>query len=165
MNKFICLIVLYKVRMPRYHHVVNKGERSYISYSFLTSTLGGGDWSASRSGRALPTRKVPPVHIGKKAWCASELVWTQRLEDKCFAGNRTPVARSSSLWFYFRVRDHSGGGAGSTGFAGSVMFFSVRHSIHGREIFKIEGKEMRDICIVKFGNTVKAGNCLNIVLC
>jgi hypothetical protein len=43
------------------------------------------------------------------------------------------------------------------------VFFSVRHGIHGREISKIESKEMRDICIVKFGNTVKAGNCLNIV--
>jgi hypothetical protein len=29
------------------------GERKY-SYSYLTSTLDGGEWSASRPGRALP---------------------------------------------------------------------------------------------------------------
>jgi len=34
----------------------------------------------------------------------------------------------------------------------------------GWEIFKIESKQMRDICFLKFGNTVKTGNCLNIVL-
>jgi hypothetical protein len=31
-----------------------KGERKYSSYSFLTSTLEGGEWSASRPGRSLP---------------------------------------------------------------------------------------------------------------
>jgi hypothetical protein len=35
------------------------GERSYSSYSFLTSALDGGEWSASRSGRALPRGKDP----------------------------------------------------------------------------------------------------------
>jgi hypothetical protein len=29
-------------------------ERTYSSYSFLTSTLDGGEWSTSRPGRALP---------------------------------------------------------------------------------------------------------------
>jgi hypothetical protein len=33
----------------------------------------------------------------------------------------------------------------------------------GWEIFKIASKQMRDICYLKFGNTVKTGNCLNIV--
>jgi hypothetical protein len=35
------------------------GERMYRPYSYLTSALDGGEWSASRSGRALP-----PVSIG-----------------------------------------------------------------------------------------------------
>jgi hypothetical protein len=35
------------------------GERRYSSYSFSTSALGGGEWSASRPGRALPTGKDP----------------------------------------------------------------------------------------------------------
>jgi hypothetical protein len=30
------------------------GERRYSSYSLLTPTLEGGEWSASRPGRALP---------------------------------------------------------------------------------------------------------------
>jgi hypothetical protein len=30
------------------------GGRWYSSYFFLTSTLEGGEWSASRPGRALP---------------------------------------------------------------------------------------------------------------
>jgi hypothetical protein len=32
-------------------------ERRYSSYSFTTSTLDGGEWSASRPGRALPREK------------------------------------------------------------------------------------------------------------
>jgi hypothetical protein len=38
-------------------HAGAKGERTYSSYSFLTSALGGGEWSASRPGRALPLGK------------------------------------------------------------------------------------------------------------
>jgi hypothetical protein len=37
------------------------GERMYSSYSFLTSALEGGEWSASRPGRAVPPDKEPPV--------------------------------------------------------------------------------------------------------
>jgi hypothetical protein len=40
------------------------GERRYSSYSFLISALDGGEWSASRPGRALPPGKEPPVPIG-----------------------------------------------------------------------------------------------------
>jgi hypothetical protein len=35
------------------------GERRYSSYSFLTSALDGGEWSASRPGRALPRGNDP----------------------------------------------------------------------------------------------------------
>jgi hypothetical protein len=65
----------------------------YSSYSFTTSALDGGEWSASRPGRALP-----PVPIVQEAGWAPEPVWTQRLEEKLFAPaeDRTPVARSSS---------------------------------------------------------------------
>jgi hypothetical protein len=34
-----------------------EGQRKYSSYSFTTSTLDGGEWSASRSGRALSLGK------------------------------------------------------------------------------------------------------------
>jgi hypothetical protein len=73
-------------------------ERMYSSYSFTTSALDGGEWSASRPGRALAPEKGPPVPIVQETRWVSEPVWTQRLEEKSFvsAGDRTPIARSSS---------------------------------------------------------------------
>jgi hypothetical protein len=58
---------------------------------FLTSPLDGGEWSASRPGRALP-----PVPIVQEAGWAPEPIWTQRLEEKssAFVGDRTPVVQS-----------------------------------------------------------------------
>jgi len=53
------------------------GERRYSSYSFSTSALDRGEWSASHPGRALP-----PVPIVQEAGWAPEPVWTQRLEEK-----------------------------------------------------------------------------------
>jgi hypothetical protein len=51
-----------------------------------------GEWSASRHCRGLP-----PVPIGQEAGWASELLSTQRLEEKSFAsaGDRTPVVQSA----------------------------------------------------------------------
>jgi hypothetical protein len=37
-------------------------ERRYSPYSFLTSALDGGEWSASRPSRALPLGKDPGNH-------------------------------------------------------------------------------------------------------
>jgi hypothetical protein len=53
-----------------------------------------GNWSASRPVSSL-RRKRTPVPIVQEAGCASELVWTQRLEEKSFAtaGNPTPVVQ------------------------------------------------------------------------
>jgi hypothetical protein len=47
---------------------------------------------------ALYPRGKDPVPIAQEAGWASEPVWTQRLEEKSFtpAGDRTPIARSSS---------------------------------------------------------------------
>jgi hypothetical protein len=59
-------------------------ERRYSSYSFSTSALNGGGWSASRPGRALAPGKGPPVPTGKEAGWAPQPVWTQRLEEKSF---------------------------------------------------------------------------------
>jgi hypothetical protein len=54
-----------------------QGERRYSSYSFTTSALDGGEWSASRPGRALPPGKGPPVPIVQEAGWASDTVVTQ----------------------------------------------------------------------------------------
>jgi hypothetical protein len=51
-------------------------ERRYNSYSFSTSALDGGEWSASRPGRALTPGKGPPVPIVQEAGWAPEPVWT-----------------------------------------------------------------------------------------
>jgi hypothetical protein len=75
------------------------GERRYSSYSFLTSALDGGEWSASRPGRTLPPGKEPPVPVGQEAGWAPEPVWTQGLEEEeksAPVGDRTSIARSSS---------------------------------------------------------------------
>jgi len=40
-----------------------QGERMYSSYSFTTSALDGGEWSASRTGRSLALGKGLPVPI------------------------------------------------------------------------------------------------------
>jgi hypothetical protein len=68
----------------------------YSCYSFLTSTLDGCAWTASRPGRALPPRKGPPVPIVQEAGWAPEQVWTQRLEEKSSApaGDRTLIVKS-----------------------------------------------------------------------
>jgi hypothetical protein len=72
------------------------GDRRYSSYSFLTSALEGGEWSASRPGSALPPGKEPPVPILQEAGWAPEPVWTKRLEEKSSAsfGGRTPAVQS-----------------------------------------------------------------------
>jgi hypothetical protein len=73
------------------------GEEVYL---LLIHDLGTrwGEWSASRSVRALPLGKGPPVPIGQEAGWVPEPVWTQRLEEKplASAGGWTPIARSSS---------------------------------------------------------------------
>jgi hypothetical protein len=70
----------------------------YSSYSFTTSALNGGEWSALRPGRALPPEKGPPVPIVQEAGWDREPVWTEALEEKSLApaGDLTSIVRSSS---------------------------------------------------------------------
>jgi hypothetical protein len=73
------------------------GDRRYSSYSFLTSALEGGEWSASRPGSALPPGKESQVPTEQEVGWAPEPVWTQRLGEKPSAsvGDRTPVVQSA----------------------------------------------------------------------
>jgi hypothetical protein len=75
---FACYI--YKVNQSRYTPWRRFGGEEYSSYSFTTSALYGGEWSASRPGRALPPEKRPPVPIVQEAGWVPEPVWTQRIE-------------------------------------------------------------------------------------
>jgi hypothetical protein len=68
---------------PTTHLWRSMGERMYSSYLFMTSVLYGGEWSASRPGRALSSGKGTPVPFVQEAGWAS-------------AEDRTPIARSSS---------------------------------------------------------------------
>jgi hypothetical protein len=59
---------------PSTRHGGAWGERRYSSYSFTTSALDRGEWSASRPGRSLPPVKGPPVPIVQEAGWAPEPV-------------------------------------------------------------------------------------------
>jgi hypothetical protein len=73
-----------------------QGGEDYSSYSFTTSALDAGEWSASRPGRDLSPGKGPPVPIVQEVGWAPEPVWTQRKKSLASAGDRTSIARSSS---------------------------------------------------------------------
>jgi hypothetical protein len=50
------------------HTYGGAGGRLYRSYSFTTSELDGGEWSASSPGRALTSGKKPPVTHWTGGW-------------------------------------------------------------------------------------------------
>jgi hypothetical protein len=79
---YLCLYCVLK--LSHYTPRRRLGEKRYISYSFSTSALDGGEWSASRPGRALAPGKGPPLPIVQEAGWTPEPVWTQRLEERCF---------------------------------------------------------------------------------
>jgi hypothetical protein len=60
---YFCFLVKVNVKLSLYRHSGAKLGSSYSSNSFLTSTLHGGEWSASRPGRALPQER-PLVPTG-----------------------------------------------------------------------------------------------------
>jgi hypothetical protein len=76
------IVRMNKAKAVPLHSMEVLGERRYSSYSLLTSVVDGVEWSASRPSRALAPEKGSPVPIGQEAGWASELVWTQRLEDE-----------------------------------------------------------------------------------
>jgi hypothetical protein len=76
-------------------HAGANGERKYSSHLFLTWTLDGLSDQCHATPRFTP-RKGLAVPVGEEAGWVSELVWTQRLEEKPFActGDQTPVVQS-----------------------------------------------------------------------
>jgi hypothetical protein len=99
-STIIVLCVLKSKSSPATRHGGTWVERIYRSYSFFTSALDGGEWSALRPGRALAPWKGHPVPTGQEAEWAQEPVWTQRLDEKssASAGDRTPIAQSARQW-------------------------------------------------------------------
>jgi hypothetical protein len=50
--------------LPAICHGGTMGERRYSSYSYLTSALDGGEWSASHPGLALPLSVPIAIYEG-----------------------------------------------------------------------------------------------------
>jgi hypothetical protein len=92
---------------PSTRHGCAWGERMHSSYSFTTSALDGGEWSASRPGRALPPgERIPGTHctggwVGPRAGLDTEA--RRKILCPCRGSNpdRTvvqPVVRHYTAW-------------------------------------------------------------------
>jgi hypothetical protein len=64
-----------KSKCPHACHAGAKGERSYSSYSFLTSALDGGEWSALCPSLTLPQGKIRWTLLVKSGICLSSILW------------------------------------------------------------------------------------------
>jgi hypothetical protein len=72
-----------KVKLSLYRHAVDKGERSYSSYSFLTSALD--EVSCQRHISAVLCRRgIDPDTHSIGGWVGPRAGWTQRIEEKFF---------------------------------------------------------------------------------
>jgi hypothetical protein len=81
-----------KLKLSHYTPRRRLRESRYSSYSFSTSALDMGEWSASRSGRALRPGKGHPVPIVQRAGWAAQPFWNlDRPVDQ-------PVARHCTDW-------------------------------------------------------------------
>jgi hypothetical protein len=92
-HSLVTILTEKKLKPSHYTPGERLGERRYNPYSFSTSALDGGEWSASHPGRALAPGKGSPVPSAQEAGWAPEPVWTQRLQEKSFAsaGDRTSI--------------------------------------------------------------------------
>jgi hypothetical protein len=106
-NKSVRRVTVLKLKLSRYTPRRRLWGEEYSSYTFSTTALDGGEWSASRPGRASAPGKGPSVPIVQEAGWATEPVWTQRLEEKSFSLCREskldrpvvqPVARHCTDW-------------------------------------------------------------------
>jgi hypothetical protein len=77
------------------------GERRKSSYSFLTSVLDGGEWSASRPGRALAPGKGPPGTHCTRSWVGARAGLDAAARGKilclCWGSNPGRPVRSQTL--------------------------------------------------------------------
>jgi hypothetical protein len=78
-NVCVCIYIYIYIKLSHYTPWRRLGDRRYSSYSYSTSALDGGEWSASLLGRTLAPGKGSPVPIVQEAGWAPELVWTKRL--------------------------------------------------------------------------------------
>jgi hypothetical protein len=96
---------------PATRHGGALGERRYCSYTFLTSALEGGEWSASRPGRALPLGKEPPVTHCTGGWVGPRAGLDAEVRGKilclCRGLNSIHPVRSQKLYWLSYPALHS----------------------------------------------------------
>jgi hypothetical protein len=78
-----------KKAVPEHAYGGAGGERIYSSYSFTTSALDVGEWSASPPGLNLPGGKRHLLPIVQDAEWAPEPLLTQKLDEKFLAAAQT----------------------------------------------------------------------------
>lgn len=83
-TKSLCLI--------KQQNMKTYGEEKVWLFAFLTSALGGHEWSASRPGRYTPGEIAHSIHWMRRKFGLKIM----NLRSLAFAGNRTPISRSSN---------------------------------------------------------------------
>jgi hypothetical protein len=91
-----------KQSCPTTRHEGAWGERRYSFYSFLTSALDGGEWSASRPDRALSRERTPGAHctggwVGLRAGLDTEA--RGKILCPCRGSNPDRPVRSQTLFW------------------------------------------------------------------
>jgi hypothetical protein len=106
MNQCVCVCIKSKA-VPLHAMEAHGGERRYSSYSFLTSALDGGEWSASHPGRSLPPgERTPGTHwiggwVFPRAGLDAEA--RRKILCPCRGSNLDRPARSQTLyWLSYR---------------------------------------------------------------
>jgi hypothetical protein len=79
----------------------------YSSYSFLSSALDGGEYSASRSGRALAPGNGPPVPTVQEAGWAPEPVWKVSLALALSVTHSTSASNHSLPVCVIQLEQHN----------------------------------------------------------
>jgi hypothetical protein len=77
-TKYSTIVTVVCDSCPTTRHEGAWGERRFSSYSFSTSALDWGEWSAS-----CPRERTPVPIVQEVGW-APEPVWTLRIEEKYF---------------------------------------------------------------------------------
>jgi hypothetical protein len=63
MATFLCKHTKCFMQLSRYRHAGTNGERSYGSFSFLTSALDGGEWLRHTPAAIYPRGRTPGTHL------------------------------------------------------------------------------------------------------
>jgi hypothetical protein len=101
------ITAIHKVKLSRYTPWRRLGGRRYSFYSFVTSALDGGEWLASRPGRALPPGKGPrSTHctgdwVGPRAGLDAEARRKNPLSLSGIEPGR-PVRNQTLYWLSYR---------------------------------------------------------------